>query len=300
MGKKEREQTAAEHQERPKSKLREYTETIAVTLLAAFLLKTFVVEAFRIPTGSMEDTLLEGDFLLVNKFIYGAKSPKYIPFTDVRIPYFQLPGFKKPERGDIIVLEFPGERDEVKPRENVNYIKRCVGLSGDTVDIVNKVVYVNGKIFPNSPNAKYESFIVAPGRRANPRIFPKGSGFNEDNYGPLAVPKKGDLIHLSMENLQQWETFIAREGHTVRTSRGEISIDGTPTTTYMVQRNYFFLMGDNRDNSLDSRFWGFMPEENIVGEALIIYWSWDQDISFANIFEKLGSVRWRRIGTIIR
>jgi len=266
---------------------------------AALLLKVFVVEAFRIPSASMEGTLLEGDFLFVNKFIYGIKSPKYVPFTNVRIPYFRLPPFRHPTPGDVIVFEYPGDRDDVKPREVVNYIKRCIATGGDTVDVVNKVVYVNGQRVADPEHVRLVPLSLGPRGTPNPRIFPNGSAFNEDNYGPIRVPKEGDLIALNPENIDGWETFIEREGHEVTRRGSEIVIDGKPASSYRVQRNYLFMMGDNRDNSLDSRFWGFLPEENIIGQALIIYWSWNQDLPLATA-DKFRSVRWARVGTIIR
>ena len=285
----------------PKSRVREYAETILITILVAFFLKTFVVEAFRIPTGSMKETLLVGDFILVNKFLYGARTPKFIPFTDISIPHATLPAFRKPARGDVIVFEFPGERDEIHPRTVVNYVKRCVAIPGDTIEIINKVLYVNGRRLPDPDGVRFETPVIRPKERPNNRIFPPHSGFNEDNYGPAVVPKKGSVLSLFRENIQHWETFIEREGHTVHYGLdGKILIDETESDSYTVERDYYFVMGDNRDNSLDSRYWGFLPEENIVGEATLVYWSWDQEISFISLFDKIGSVRWERIGNLIR
>ena len=117
-----------------------------LAVASALFIKTFVIEAFRIPTGSMEKTLLSGDFLLVNKLVYGASSPKYLPFTKVRIPYFTLPSLVEPKNNDIIVFEFPGKLNELEPQDYTNYIKRCIGIPGDTVKIINKRVFVNNKL----------------------------------------------------------------------------------------------------------------------------------------------------------
>jgi signal peptidase I len=284
---------------RVKSKFRESVETVLMVIGAALLLKVFVVEAFRIPSSSMENTLLEGDFLFVNKFIYGIKTPKYLPFTDVRLPRITLPPFRQPKRGDVIVFEFPGERDELAPKERVNYIKRCIAVAGDTVLILEKAIYVNGERIAEPRHAHVEPLSSGPGREPNPRIFPRGMRFNEDNYGPIRVPKEGDLLQLTPENIDSWSVFIAREGHKVEKRGSELLIDGAPAATYRVQRNYLFMLGDNRDNSLDSRFWGFLPEENIIGQALMVYWSWNQDLPLASS-DKFRSIRWARIGTIIR
>jgi signal peptidase I len=284
---------------RRKSKFREAVETVLMVIAAALLLKAFVIEAFRIPSGSMANTLIEGDFLFVNKFIYGIKTPRYIPLTNIKIPRIHLPPFRQPRIGDVIVFVYPGDRDEVEPREIQSYVKRCVAAAGDTLEIVNKRVFVDGREIPMPEHIKLEPITSGPPGSGNPRIFPKGAPFNEDNYGPIRIPKEGDVIELTPENLVGWQVFIEREGHTVETQGTGILIDGKVTKSYHVEENYLFMMGDNRDNSLDSRFWGFLPEENIVGQALLIYWSWNQDLPLASA-DKFRSVRWARVGTIVR
>lgn len=278
---------------------RDSIEGLIFAIIVALLLKVFVVEAYRIPTGSMENTLLVGDFLLVNKFIYGAKSLQYLPFTDISIPYFQLPPLEHPHRGDVIVFEWPGDRDEIKPPEPVNYIKRCIGLPGDTVQVIDRVVYVNGKMQPFPAGVKFDTYAVMPKGYPNPQIFPEGSDWNEDYYGPIVVPKKGMLVHLSKSDFLRWKIFIEREGNTCTLRDTTVYVDNKPARTYVVKQNYYFMMGDNRENSLDSRFWGFVPFKNILGEAMIIYWSWDPHIPLYDIFAKIGSVRWGRIGMLI-
>ncbi len=291
-----------EEKKKPKSKSREFFDALVYAAVVAFIIKIFLFEAFRIPTGSMQNTLWVGDFLLVTKFTYGATTPRNIPFTDIRLPYVKLPGFKDPERGDIIVFDFPGERDEIESKEVVNYIKRCVALPGDSIHIINKRLYINGELFPNPPNAIYDN-MNRPQSFANPRMFPRGGSFNEDWYGPLRVPKKGDKVKIDSSNFDAWKTFVIREGHTISmNSEREVLVDNAklPDGEYTVKRDYLFMMGDNRNNSLDSRYWGFLPVDNIVGKALIIYWSWDPSKSFAQIFELLSTVRWERIGNLIK
>lgn len=285
-----------------KSKSREFIDALIYAAVVAFIIKILFFEAFRIPTGSMEKTLLVGDFLLVTKFTYGATTPRNIPFTDFRIPYFQLPGFKDPKRGDIIVFDFPGDRDELESKEVVNYIKRCVAIPGDTLQVIDKKLYVNGQIFPNPPNAQFDN-VKRPQSFVNPRMFPKGSSWNEDWYGPIRVPKKGDKLKIDSSNYEGWKMFVMKEGHSIKmTSDRRVLVDDKelPGGEYTVDRDYLFMMGDNRNNSLDSRFWGFMPTENIVGEAFMIYWSWDPSISFLNFFDLVGTTRWERIGTMIK
>jgi signal peptidase I len=285
-----------------KSKPREYFDALVFAAIVAFIIKIFLFEAYRIPTGSMENTLLVGDFLLVTKFTYGATTPRNIPFTDIRIPYAKLPGFKNPKLGDIIVFDFPGDRDEKESKEVLNYIKRCVGLPGDSIMVVNKVLYNNGTPFPNPTNSKFISPLQTA-NMYNPRIFPKGSGWNEDNYGPIRVPKNGDKIKIDSSNFESWRMFVIKEGRKIELRPDKIVyVDDQPLPDgmYTVKRDYLFMMGDNRNNSLDSRFWGFMPKENVVGEAFLIYWSWDANIGFNEFFKLLGTIRWDRIGHLIK
>ncbi len=198
-----------------KSTFREYAEAIIVALVLALIIRTFVVQAFKIPSGSMEPTLEIGDHILVNKFIYGTK----IPFTSINL----LP-WKSPQRGDVIVFIYPLEPEK-------DFIKRVIGVEGDTVRIVNKKLYINGVEVPD-PHAVYKEDTILPGDMQK-----------RDNFGPVTVPK-GNL----------------------------------------------FVLGDNRDRSLDSRFWGFVPLEDVRGNAFIIYWSWDRQDT---------TVRWKRIGKLI-
>ena len=282
-------------------RLSDYGATIVVTLIVAFFLKSFVVEAFRIPSASMENTLRIGDFLFVNKFIYGAETPKYFPFTSMEIPHVRLPALRRPNRGDVIVFEYPGDRDETRQERSVNYIKRCIAVGGDTLLIVDKTVFINGRQFLFPPHAReFRPSDFLP-REAAESIFPKGSSFNPDYYGPIIVPNKGMVIQLSGSNLDQWQTFIGREGHHVEiASDRTILVDGLAATGYTVERDYLFMMGDNRDNSLDSRFWGFVPTENIIGRAMFVYWSWDSSIPVSSVGEKFSAIRWSRIGTLIQ
>jgi signal peptidase I len=174
-------------------------------------------------------------------------------------------------------------------------------MSGDTIQVVNRVLMVNGKQSPRPRNMKFNNVRVKPAGFGEDAIFPKGAPYNEDNWGPEIVPSRGDVIPLAAESIERWKTFIAREGHAVRArDDGAILIDGAQATSYTVQRNYYFGMGDNRDNSLDSRFWGYIPDENIVGTPMIVYWSWNSDIPMYSIFSKIASIRLGRVGTIIK
>jgi signal peptidase I len=299
---KKRKQEEEKLKRTAKEKFMDNLRSLFWAAIAALILKTFVIEAYTIPTGSMEDTLLPGDFLLVTKFTLGATTPRNIPFTNIALPYYQFPKLKEVKRGDIIVFEYPGDRDELRHEEIMNYIKRCVGLPGDTITIVDKVLYVNGELFPPPLKMKFLNPVPTPRGIGNPYIFPKFSNFNEDNYGPLYVPKKGDTVQLSIDNIEQYRTLINREygREVVKVIGDEITIDGVPAKTYVIKKNYYFMMGDNRDDSADSRFWGYVPEDLIIGEPLIIYWSWDKEIPmFPDLIKKLSSIRISRIAKLI-
>ena len=271
----------------------------AGTVIGAFLvLNNFVIASFLVPTGSMENEVMTGDLLFVNKFIYGGTSPRNIPFTDIRLPWFRVPGLRDVERGDVIVFVFPGNRDVVALDEFTFYLKRCVGLPGDTIQVIERVLYVNNVPFPIPRNLKFSYHRMRRGPEEG--IFPPGAPWNEDNYGPLVIPRKGMVIPLVPDTVRMLETFISREGHDVRIAGDSVLLDGVAASEYVVERDYLFGMGDHRDNSLDSRYWGFIPRENLVGTPLIVYWSWDTDVPIYDIFTKLGSVRWGRIGTLIK
>ncbi len=285
-------------------KIIEFFRQLFWAAVAAFFIITFIIQNTRIPTGSMENTILVGDFVLVNKFIYGSSSPKYIPFTEIELPYFRLPALKEPNATDIVVFEYPGDRDQLVADElGVNYVKRCIGTPGDTVEIIDKVVFVNGKEFWKPPFIKYykgrwgEYLKPKPKGIVEPRIFPKGMPWNEDNYGPLVIPRKGQTIPLNIYNVDQWRTIIDREygERVVAIKNGAVTIKDVPVSSYTFKKDYYFMMGDNRDDSLDSRFWGLVPRDLVVGEAFITLFSWDRDIPFSQIFKLLGSIRLDRI-----
>lgn len=284
-----------------KQKSIDFIKNLLFALIAALLIKSFLIETSRVPTGSMETTIKVGDFLFVNKFIYGSSSPRNIPFTDIALPYFQLPAFKNPEKGEIVVFEYPGDRDELHSNAITNYVKRCVATSGDTIQIIDKVVFINGVEAPIPTHIQYGNPYSRPVGVSHPYIFPKGSGWNEDQYGPYIIPKKGDVIDLNIGNIEWWRTIIDREfdKRVVTKSDGKVFIEGKEVTSYEIKKDYYFMMGDNRDDSMDSRFWGLVPHDLIVGEALMIYWSWDPSYSFTEIFKLVGSTRINRIAKIV-
>jgi signal peptidase I len=305
----------------PEGGFKSYMRSFLVALLIALVIRAVVIYPFRIPTGSMEDTLLVGDFLLANKFVYGLRSPDWIgiPYTKIgfKIPFFRTPGIRKPVKGDVVIFKYP--RDIT-----LNYIKRCVGVSGDTLVVRDKNLFVNGRRIPDAPKSKY-IYDLLPAGYGDADIFPLGAG-NRDNYGPVRVPAPGDTFGFAESMKDKWFErlqLMVYEGSRVEVRTGGESImltvdnrgnwpaaiyrldashffvDGKPLAgmTYTVKTPHYFMMGDNRDNSLDSRYWGFLPERLVVGEALIIYWSWDPDVPLYRLFHKL---RWGRLLNLIR
>jgi len=274
---------SAEQQKPVRKHTKEWFDALIIAAIIATVLRIFVVESYRIPTGSMENTLLAGDFLFVNKYVYGAR----VPFTDYR-----LPGVDEVERGDVIVFKFPKDR-------SLNYIKRCVAVSGDTIEIRNQQVYVNGNAVRLPEHGQFMGQKMLPGA-ADFQIFPRFSTFNKDNYGPLRIPRKGDVIDLNEKTYQIYSSLVADEGHDISLIDGRVYVDGVLSTAYTVEDDYYFTMGDNRDNSLDSRYWGFLPGRDILGEAMMVYWSWDPNRSlFLDPAGKLASIRWGRAGMVV-
>ncbi|MBL7999102.1 MAG: signal peptidase I [Candidatus Kapabacteria bacterium] len=287
-------------------KMIDFVKTLLKAFVLVVILNGILLAAFTVPTGSMEDTVLTGENLFVNKFIFGPSTPQIIPLFNIALPYFKTPPIRKPRQGDVIVFIFPGNREQVKADEFTYYLKRCIAVSGDTISIVNDSVYVNGVQFPLPPQAKYDPAAAMPDayiEADKASTFPPGKGFARSNYGPLRVPAEGDVIQLNETNFEEWRVFIQREGHKAEWNNGGISIDGQKATSYTVERNYVFGMGDNRWNSLDSRYWGFIPEHDVVGTPLIVYWSWadkDRNGRELSLFGRLAHIRWSRLGTIIR
>ncbi|NTV02140.1 MAG: signal peptidase I [Chlorobiaceae bacterium] len=266
-----------------KGKSREWFEALIIAALVATVLRLFVVESYRIPTGSMERTLLAGDFLFVNKYVYGPK----VPFTEIR-----LPKVHDVRRGDIIVFKFPKDR-------SLNYIKRCVALPGDMLEIRQRRLFINGEQVRLPQQAQFIGNEMPPGL-ADFQIFPSLSDYNKDNYGPIRVPRKGDVVRLNQATFPLYRDLIADEGHEVSMIGARVYVDGMSQSTYTVGKNYYFAMGDNRDNSLDSRYWGFLPESDVVGQALMVYWSWDPDMSLlTDPVGKVTSIRWGRTGLLV-
>jgi signal peptidase I len=346
--------------------LKDWFESIFFAVIAASIIRWALLEAYTIPTSSMEKSLLVGDFLFVSKIHYGSRTPitpLQVPLTHqtiwgtnipsyldwIQLPSFRLPGFSEVKRGDCVVFNWPP--DEGYPIDlKTNYIKRCVAIPGDIVKITDSQLYVNGEPAENPAKMQLKYFVkteqyginektlrmlditdyqyfnqgvmvwttqdniekikslsfvkeIIPLKdslgQGDPRIFPNNSAFdwNEDNFGPLYIPKKGEKIVLDSNNtLIYYNTIAKYEGHKdVKLENGKVLIDGKVINQYEFRQNYYWMMGDNRHNSLDSRFWGFVPEDHIVGKAVFVWLSLDYNAK--KLTEK---VRWRRLFSFVK
>jgi signal peptidase I len=344
-----------------KSTIKEWGKAILFAFITIVLFRTFFFEAFTIPSASMERSLLTGDYILVSKLSYGPRVPntplsfpfahQRLPFTEItpsyldwiKIPYLRLFGSPDIERNDIVVFNYPME-DERPTDQKTYYIKRCLGISGDTIEIKEGQVYINGKYSDNPEKLQFnykvltdvdtinsdtinELGITEGGKMRNkgeywftmdlnnvekikkvshvvnvsPLIekkesysdymFPENEHFlwNVDFFGPLYIPKAGDSVKLTIDSLPLYERIISvYEDNELRTSNDSIFINNTYATHYTFKMNYFFMMGDNRHNSADSRFWGFLPEDHVVGKTVLILMSIDKK----NSEKKIRSGRW--------
>ena len=301
----------------------------------------------------MEETLLVGDFLLVSKLHYGPRTPMTlgVPLTDIyvrglELPFVRFPGFTDVDREDIVVFNWPEERVPVDRK--THYIKRVVGLPGDSLHVRDKVLHVNGEEQPLEPTMQWEWRVekkdqvvlpvsrlrslgieewintdnpnsvrmvmtpssagtvgswpyiqsIEPAVATNPgafrgELFPNGRGYTPDNYGPVHIPADGETVTLTEDNWPLYREVISRfeENDVRRLGGGRFEINGEVTSTYTFEQDYYFMMGDNRDRSQDSRFWGFVPETHIVGKAFIIYFSWNPEESFPRFGRMLNLIR---------
>ena len=375
-----------------KSVVREWLDAAAFAVVAATLIRTFVFEAYTIPTPSMEKTLLVNDFLFVSKSAYGPRLPNTpiaMPFVHHTIPgvnvksyleWIHLPyirWFASPiTRNDVVVFNFPVNDTLINDEEHgslvtyyqavremgrdavwqnyedkiitrpvdkrENFIKRCVAIAGDTLQVINGVVHINGKpqeAFPNSERmykvidprktavdvdnlkalgitireeqgdirtmgsdvyvnitnqemanmlpankALFSYFNYSPANDLFPYYDDTTGRWSADNYGPLWIPKKGASIALTADNIKRYERCIGvYEGNKFENRGGKYFINGAEATSYTFKMDYYWLMGDNRHNSLDSRYWGYVPEDHVVGKASLIWFSWE------------GGPRWKRL-----
>ncbi|MDR3628403.1 MAG: signal peptidase I [Ignavibacteriaceae bacterium] len=285
----------------PQFNIKYFIRAILIALAAALVIKMFFIEADVIPTGSMENTLMAGDFIIVNKAAYAISTPRNIPLTNITIPHVKIINTSKPKLNDVIIFKYPGNLNEIQPDDEIDFIKRVIGCPGDTLQIINKTVLINKDKIPLPANSSFSRYNILGSNVTDKRIFPPGKNWNSDNYGPLIIPYKGMKVKLNVKNIDEWELIIDRElgPKAVSVEGTVITINGSPVREYEFTKNYYFVMGDNRDDSMDSRYWGFLPEDNIIGRAILIYWSLEQPVSFDNMSLFFHSIRWGRILKVI-
>ena len=347
-----------------KENIKEWINAITFAVIAATLLRWFLLEAYTIPTPSMEKSLLVGDYLFVSKFHYGARTPKtllQVPLTHqkiwgtnlpsyldfIQLPQIRFPGISEIKRNDVVVFNWPP--DDYPLDLKTYYIKRCVGLPGDEFKVADGRVIINNN--PEQfPEERQTSYLVKSQSRINERVLEKyditdyyGSAngllihtkpevaeklkslnfinqvepikhspvgrktdlFMRSNYlnwtidelGPFLIPKKGETISIDSLSISLYGDMIRKyEGNAnIVVNEKELLIDNNSISSYTFKKNYYFMMGDNRHNSLDSRSWGFVPEDHILGKALFIWLSLDPS-SKNSLFDK---VRWNRIFKIV-
>ncbi|MCW5911350.1 MAG: signal peptidase I [Cyclobacteriaceae bacterium] len=357
-----------------KSKLREWREAIVFAVVVATLFRWSLAEAFVIPTGSMENSLLVGDYLWVSKIHYGTRTPRtplQIPLTHqkiwgteipsyldwIELPSYRLPGLRKVKRGEPVVFNTP--KDLLDPTERpvdlkTYLVKRCVAIGGDVIEIKNQQVYINSGPMVNPAGMKFRYQVITK-EELQPRALSRLGLDSEDfwflgktndgkavysmlltpqqlndvnaasykisvesasdekggfplypavmdgvwslnHYGPLTIPQKGMTIAVNDSTLNFYGEFIEKyEGHkAVKIADGQLEINGKPANEYTFQQDYYFMMGDSRDNSIDSRYWGLVPEDHILGKPLFIWFSVNKDGKW------LDKVRWERLFTSIK
>lgn len=290
-------------------------------IIIALLLKVTIIEAYIVPTGSMENTIMTGDFLIGNRFVYGMRTPDWIgiPYTDkgFSIPYIRFPKFKEPAPGEVIIFKYPHDIHH-------KYVKRCIAGPGETIEIINREVYVNSELVPLSENGKFSGPLLTADYQQQDLFLPNNG--NKDFFSKIQIPQAGDTVLIDQNtDWRYWLPVILYDGHeaTLKNNAVEyqfttidpndlyrrkgkpfvyddyypqgnllnpwmgsineadfsfLHIDGISISDmeyYIVEQDYYWAMGDNRDDSLDSRFWGFVPEDYILGEALFIYFSLD-------------------------
>ncbi|GAB4342325.1 MAG: hypothetical protein OHK0038_22190 [Flammeovirgaceae bacterium] len=355
--------TTEKETKKKKSIIREWIDSLVFAVVAATIIRWLFFEPFMIPSPSMEKSLLVGDYLFVSKLHYGARTaatPLQVPLTFqkiwgteipsyidwIQLPMLRLPGFSQVNRFDNVVFNYPVEIERPVDMRTY-YIKRCVGLPGENLEVKNGVVFINGEALPQ-PKEYQTSYYVKPknntdisrkvferleiteveGVAGGYRVFTTPNTAEElkkldfiesvtptlasvgtiypdsvvnwtfDNYGSLLIPKEGTKIELTKENIAKYGFVILNyEGNEgVEIKDGKLYMGGNALSEYTFKNNYYFMMGDNRHNSLDSRGWGFVPEEYIVGKAVLVWWSIAPGDSFGDIFSR---IRWNRIFKLV-
>lgn len=261
-----------------------YLDKIARIIFWSFIVwlfsHIFIFQTSLVPTASMRETLLEGDYVFVNKLAYGARfpiTPLSLPFGNtyidwIQLPYFRMMGYSLVKRNDVVVFNATMEQD-VPIDKRKTYVKRCVAIAGDSLCLKKGAIFINNKKIEKISTVKNETTYPIDSSVYSPAVFPHSSQirWNADNFGPIFIPQKGEKIALNKNNLLIYKDAIEKqENNKVVVKNDSVFINNLYRTTYVFKMNYYFVMGDNRYNSIDSRFWGFVPENHIIGKISFI------------------------------
>ena len=280
-----------------KEKLGKFFKIVFWVVVVALIIKAFAIDAFRIPSTSMENTLRPGDFILVNKFTYEIATPREIPI--VNLPIHQYKAFQtgKPEINDIVVFEFPSGFESDPLRGGSKYVKRIIAGPHDTLKITEGKIYVNGKLIALPATFKTPKMLTDDDLVQDEVIYPPGAKWNRISYGPIIIPGKGDTVKIAPENFERWQSVIVMD-HGERSLLVEgtlVTLDGRAISDYVLKQDHYFVIGDNFSESMDSRNFGFITDNMIIGKAMFIYWSYDTEKVAPGPLGFLSAIRANRI-----
>jgi len=278
-------------------KLYKFFKILILVALIALIIKAFAIDAFQIPSASMENTLMPGDFIVANKFAYNISTPREIPFADLPIPQYKLFDVGKPEINDVVIFEFPRGFENDSLRGNSRYVKRIIAGPHDTLHITNGLIFVNGKTLELPSNFKINKDVEREAWIKDDNIYPPDAKWDRDNYGPIIIPAKGDTIKIVPENFERWQSVIVMDhGERSLLSEGTlVTLDGRAISEYVLTQDHYFVVGDNFEASMDSRYFGFITDNMIIGKAMFVYWSFDSEKIAPGPLGFLSAIRANRI-----
>ncbi|MDH3269192.1 MAG: signal peptidase I [Ignavibacteria bacterium] len=280
------------------NKIYKFLKILFWVAVIALIIKAFAIDAFRIPSTSMENTLQPGDFILANKFAYNIATPREIPLIDLPIPQHKFFKVGKPEINDVVIFEFPRDFENDPLRGGSKYVKRLIAGPRDTLKITDGVIFVNGRLINLPPTFKTPKFLEREEELApKETIYPPGAQWNRISYGPIIIPAKGDTIKITPKNFEKWQSVIVMDhGERSLLSEGTlVTLDGRAIFEYVLTQNHYFVIGDNFEVSMDSRHFGFITDNMIIGKAMFIYWSYNSEKVAPGPLGFLSAIRADRI-----
>jgi signal peptidase I len=278
-------------------KLGNFFKILFWVIFVAIIIKAFALDAFRIPSTSMENTLQPGDFILANKFAYNISTPREIPFLDIPIDQYKFFETGKPQINDVVIFGFPSGFETDPLMGGSKYIKRVIAGPHDTLKITEGKIYVNGKLITLPSTFILPKLLDEDKSIPNETIYPPGAKWNRISYGPISIPGKGDTIRITPENFEKWQSVIVMDyGERSLLVEGTIvTLNGRVISEYVLQQDHYFVIGDNFEQSMDSRNFGFITDNMIVGKAMFIYWSFNSDKVAPGFLGFLSAIRADRI-----